>query len=271
LVFVLDSSLTHSAAPAADAPDPDQLAFAQLLAGGGAHAQHSALRAEDLDAALESKQHGFELFRHDSAERAESALLARLPFGRAIAKAAERHRLDPLLLAAVVEVESQFAPRAVSPDGAVGLMQVLPETAQLYGQTELFDPYVNLDVGSQYLAALLERYHGDLALAVAAYNAGPAAVTRFGGVPPYAETRDYVKCVLERYVAHRESAWKTAREDRDLLTSFSTEDGQGRRDTTAKRNRWGLGAGRPRGPLDLGTASMTLAGGAHKAPIVSAR
>lgn len=192
------------------APDPGELLTAEWIAGrtGG---DLAVLRPRDLDAAMASKRHGFELFpRSDTPDPlAERSFLAKLPYGRAMWRAAERNRLDGLLLAAVVETESSFSPKAVSPDGAIGLMQVIPETAALYGKkTDLFDPTVNLDVGCQYLASLIDRYHGDLALAVAAYNAGPAAVTRYRGVPPYPETRDYVKSVLSRYVDHQQTLAK---------------------------------------------------------------
>jgi hypothetical protein len=177
------------------------------------------MRREDLDSALSLRPHGFELWSDAGQRGAELAVVRKLPFGRAMARAAERHRLDPLLLAAIVETESAFAPDAVSSEGAIGLMQLIPETGELYGKTDLFDPYVNLEVGSQFIGALLDRYHGDLALALAAYNCGPATVTRYGSVPPFRETRDFVKNVLALYVAHRQSAWKRSRESTDLLRS----------------------------------------------------
>src|SRR5262249_13762451 len=152
-------------------------------------------RPADLDAALSSTAQGpqsFDLFAVHS-RGAELDVIRKLPFGRAITRAAERHRVDPLLVAAIVETESAFAPDAVSSAGAIGLMQLIPETGELYGQTDLFDPYVTLEVGSQYIGALLERYQGDLALALAAYNCGPATVTRYGRIPPFPETRDFVK------------------------------------------------------------------------------
>jgi soluble lytic murein transglycosylase-like protein len=194
------------------APEPEPSTPADQVAGrtGGGL---GALRPRDIAAALEPKRQGFELFRQTSDAPdllAERSFLAKLPYGRAIWRAARRNRLDGLLLAAVVETESSFSPTAVSPDGAIGLMQVIPETGQLYGKADLFDPNVNLDVGCQYLASLLDRFHGDLTLAVAAYNAGPAAVTRYGGVPPFPETRGYVKSVLSRYVDHRQSVWQAA-------------------------------------------------------------
>jgi len=112
---------------------------------------------------------------------------------------ARRHGLDPALVLAVASVESGFQPKAVSPKGALGLMQLMPATATSLGVEDAFDPEVNLEGGSRYLAELLTLYGGDLRRALAAYNAGPGAVKRHGGIPPYRETRAYVKKVLERY------------------------------------------------------------------------
>jgi len=113
--------------------------------------------------------------------------------------AALRHGLDPALVRAVVAVESGFQPQAVSPKGAQGLMQLMPRTAREMGVEDPFDPAANLDGGSRYLSSLVTRYDGDLTRALAAYNAGIGAVARHGGVPPYAETRKYVRKVLGRY------------------------------------------------------------------------
>ena len=115
-----------------------------------------------------------------------------------IAAAAARHRLDPALLRAVIATESNFDPRARSARGAQGLMQLMPETARELGVPDVWDPHANVEGGAAYLAALLRRY-GDLRLALAAYNAGPGAVDRHGGVPPFEETRQYVERVLKHY------------------------------------------------------------------------
>jgi hypothetical protein len=112
--------------------------------------------------------------------------------------AAQRHGLDADLVLAVVAVESGFQPRALSRKGAQGLMQLMPPTARELGVQNAFDPAQNLDGGSRYLRALIARYGGDLDKALAAYNAGQGAVDRHGGVPPYRETRDYVKRVLRK-------------------------------------------------------------------------
>jgi soluble lytic murein transglycosylase-like protein len=115
------------------------------------------------------------------------------------ADVAKRHGLDPALVLAVASVESGFQPNAVSPKGAQGLMQLMPATATSLGVADALDPETNLEGGSRYLAELIALYGGDLTKALAAYNAGPGAVRRHGGVPPYQETRAYVKRVLERY------------------------------------------------------------------------
>jgi hypothetical protein len=118
-------------------------------------------------------------------------------------EAARRHGLDPSLVLAVVGVESSFRPDAVSPKGAQGLMQLMPATAASLGVADPLDPAENLDGGARHLGGLLERYHGDLVKALAAYNAGERAVDRHRGVPPYDETRAYVVRVLERYRSGR--------------------------------------------------------------------
>jgi soluble lytic murein transglycosylase-like protein len=130
--------------------------------------------------------------------------LLSLPFGREIGRAADAHRVDRLLLASVVEAESSFRADAVSPKGALGLMQLLP--LHFAEGARPFDPVVNLATGAQYLASLERRFGGDLELALAAYHAGPGTVERYGGLPPYRETRVYVGRVLERWREHRASA-----------------------------------------------------------------
>jgi soluble lytic murein transglycosylase-like protein len=112
---------------------------------------------------------------------------------------AVRHGLDPDLVVAVVAVESGFRPEAVSPKGALGLMQLMPKTAEALGVENALDPVQNLEGGARHLGQLLTLYGGDLTRALAAYNAGEGAVHRHGGVPPYRETRAYVKKVIERY------------------------------------------------------------------------
>ena len=111
-------------------------------------------------------------------------------------KAAARFGLRPELLRAVAQAESGFNPRAVSSAGAQGIMQLMPATAKALGVRDPFDPVENIFAGAAYLRSLLDRFGGNEALALAAYNAGPGAVRRFGGIPPYAETQAYVNRVL---------------------------------------------------------------------------
>jgi len=100
-----------------------------------------------------------------------------------------------------MSAESNFDPQAVSPKGARGLMQLMPETARMYSVDDVYDPAQNIEAGIKHLKMLLERYDGNLKLVLAAYNSGEKTVDRFQGIPPYQETRDYVKRVLKRYKA----------------------------------------------------------------------
>lgn len=117
----------------------------------------------------------------------------------AICELAPQYDLDPVLVLEVVRAESNFDPRARSHKGALGLMQLIPSTAHRFGVRDPFEPMQNLHGGMAYLRWLYERFDGDLRLTLAGYNAGEAAVERHGGVPPYTETREYVRRILQRY------------------------------------------------------------------------
>jgi len=116
-----------------------------------------------------------------------------------IREVSARYHVDPALVRAVIQTESNWNASAVSRKGALGLMQLVPGTAQQLGVSNAFDPKQNLDGGVRYLHSLLERYNGDLDKALAAYNAGPGAVDRAGGIPQYRETREYVQKVTDSY------------------------------------------------------------------------
>jgi soluble lytic murein transglycosylase-like protein len=130
--------------------------------------------------------------RPGSAPRAGGSL------SRTVDRIARQNRLSPQLIHSVIQVESNYDPFAVSPKGALGLMQLIPSTARRFGVSDVFDPADNIQGGARYLKYLLELYKGDDALALAAYNAGENAVSRYGGVPPYPETWNYVRQVRQR-------------------------------------------------------------------------
>jgi soluble lytic murein transglycosylase-like protein len=132
-----------------------------------------------------------------------SELPAGTPFGAEITAAASKHGIDPALLAGLVKQESNFNPNAGSPAGARGLTQLMPGTAAGLGVTDVLDPVQSLDGGAKYLRQQLDAFGGDVTRALAAYNAGPGAVQRYGGVPPYAETQNYVRIVQANAAQYR--------------------------------------------------------------------
>jgi soluble lytic murein transglycosylase-like protein len=138
-----------------------------------------------------------EIAPEDESELPRLPLLPQL--NEFIMPAAERYGLEPRLVAAVIMVESSGDPKAVSRKGARGLMQLMPHTAKQLGVGDVYDPAQNVEGGVRYLKDLLDQHEQNLSLALAAYNAGPSAVARHGGIPPYPETEKYVKRVLELY------------------------------------------------------------------------
>jgi hypothetical protein len=129
----------------------------------------------------------------DAAEPGEGLTMG--PYGEIITAMAETHGVDPMLVRALIQVESGDKPRARSNKGAMGLMQLIPSTARLYNVRNPYDPKANIAAGVKHLKSLLDQFR-TVDLALAAYNAGEGAVKRFNGIPPYRETRDYVSRIL---------------------------------------------------------------------------
>jgi soluble lytic murein transglycosylase-like protein len=127
----------------------------------------------------------------------EKAPVPRTPYGQLMWDTGKRHQLNPALIAAMARAESAFDPRAVSPKGARGLMQIMPATGERFGfkNEHLFEPEHNIEAAARYLGWLRRRFQGDLTRMLAAYNAGEANVDRYKGVPPFRETRDYIRRV----------------------------------------------------------------------------
>ena len=139
-----------------------------------------------------------EMHRITDAVRAEF-FTAEIPYGALIYEKAKKYDVDPALVAAVIEQESRFRPRAQSHVGARGLMQLMPRTGRWMGARDLYDPEQNVDAGVKYIKYLNKRFNGDLKKTIAAYNGGEGNVMRYRGVPPFRETRQYVKKVMKNY------------------------------------------------------------------------
>ncbi len=151
--------------------------------------------------------------------------LIQAPYGDMIQSAARKYSVDADLIFSVIAAESNFNPRAISRRGARGLMQLLPATGTRFGVKDIFDPAQNIDAGTQYLRELMARYQGDLVLTLAAYNAGPGAVQRYGRVPPYNETISYVRAIRKTY-AQRKSKNSPKTEAKAEPKAVSTMGGQ---------------------------------------------
>ncbi len=198
----------------ADAPSAAEIALFEELADWIGDEEPAGNRS--LRRVIRARATSFDVFRSYFDDTIRYQRLDTVPFGEEIRRAAERHGVDALLVAAIVEAESGFDPCAISRRGAVGLMQVMPATAGGVALDRLMDPDLNVNLGTGYLRHLLDLYEGDLALALAAYNAGPANVRRYGGLPPFRETQRYVERVLGTYVGHHQEVWRTTAEGETL-------------------------------------------------------
>jgi soluble lytic murein transglycosylase-like protein len=179
------------------APITDTLAARVRLYTGTDDSNYIEVNAADI-ASVEAVPDQVAVANHEPNLKSEPTL-SKADLHELLAKAGVEHNLDVDLLASVVEAESGGNAAAVSPAGAQGLMQLMPGTAAQLGVADSFRPGQNVQGGTAYLDALLVRYHENLALALAAYNAGPGAVEKYGGVPPYRETRIYVARVIREF------------------------------------------------------------------------
>jgi len=148
-----------------------------------------------------------------------------------VREASSKRQLDPDFVNSVIKAESNFHPRAVSPKGAQGLMQLMPETAALLGVSDPFDPRANVEAGTTYLSSLLDLYHDDPIKALAAYNAGPERVQRYHGVPPYRETHAYIARIVRDFNAKKRAKMTTTAQSQ--APAKKTAPGNASRKTSA--------------------------------------
>jgi soluble lytic murein transglycosylase-like protein len=150
--------------------------------------------------------------------------------------AGDQHNIDPDFINSVIHAESGFNPRAVSPKGARGLMQLMPQTATQLGVKNSFDAGANVEGGTRYLRELLERYNFDMVKALAAYNAGPQRVDRYHGVPPYYETQAYIARIVRDFNRKKLAEKKTAAKARKLAASKPGNSGKSSRKGLARQS-----------------------------------
>jgi hypothetical protein len=220
-IFVNDESPAPYVAPAADASAPatSHLVYwsntqhrwkpvpppsrRQMRGARSAAAEVRALVARTpmtpLPAGAKSESPFAEFSSPDTRSMTAGHKITQTQVDAAIAAASTRHHVDPNLVRSIIKVESNFNPHAVSRKGAMGLMQLMPATARDLNVTNPFDVEQNVEAGTKHFKGLLDNFNGDVSKSLAAYNAGAGAVTRHNGVPPYAETRDYVKRITKLY------------------------------------------------------------------------
>jgi soluble lytic murein transglycosylase-like protein len=188
-------SMLGASTPAAAAPTSSSTSFSSALASATGSTGTSNASLASLASPLGTQA--------ASATSTSSSLPAGTPYAAEITAAAQANGLDPALLAGLIKQESGFNPNAGSGAGARGLTQLMPGTAAGLGVSNVLDPAQSINGGAKYLKQQLEAFGGDTAKALAAYNAGPGAVQRFGGIPPYSETQNYVRIVQANAAAYR--------------------------------------------------------------------
>lgn len=221
-------SATSSATDVASRIAAIQQMASQLGLGG-------ATASTSFSSALQSAQ-GTTAASASSAATGTTAVSAgtgTVPYASEITAAAQKYGVDPALLAGLVKQESGFNPTIRSGAGAVGLTQLMPGTAKTLGVTDPTDPVQSLEGGAKYLKQQLDRFGGDERLALAAYNAGPGAVQKYGGVPPYAETQNYVKTVMANRDAYAAAGLTAANASATINTPVVAGNALGTGATTA--------------------------------------
>lgn len=176
-----------------------------IAAANGGTPSPSATSSTSFDQQLAQATDAQATSASTSSTAVDSVGSGSVPYEQLIDAAAQKYGIDPAVLKGLVKQESGFNPGAGSPAGAQGLTQLMPGTAAALGVTDVHDPAQSLDGGARYLKQQLDRFGGDYSMALAAYNAGPGAVQRYAGIPPYAETQNYVKSILAFAQQYRQS------------------------------------------------------------------
>lgn len=192
-IVVLSSGQTVSVA--SHRTDGDRMVL-QLRSGGEVTCDKSLVEKVVPDEVSPQEPETAAATEEAPAEEVPAPAIAMGPYGEIITAIAQTHGVDPLLVRALIHVESGDRPRARSHKGAMGLMQLMPSTARQYRVRNPYDPKANIAAGVKHLKSLLDRWNGAVDLALAAYNAGEGAVKKFNGIPPYRETRNYVSRIL---------------------------------------------------------------------------
>ncbi len=183
----------------------------RMIAGAGIEAIENRVR--QIEGLIQSIEHkntaqnvdappkSFQAYLKEAAGKPDDSLKSRMEtFQPLVEKYSQHYGVDKTLINAVIRQESGFNPTAVSKAGAIGLMQLMPATAKGLGVTDATNPAQNVEAGVRHLKGLLDQYRGNIALALAAYNAGAGAVQKYGGIPPYQETQNYVRNILSMYL-----------------------------------------------------------------------